>query len=76
METMIERFQNKRLFWLGIKMDLMRYVLVNAFLALVNWMTSPHYWWVFWVIGGWGLNLTLSILSRYLTYNSNLTNKK
>lgn len=68
METMIERLQKERLFWLEIKMDILRYVLVNAFLVLVNWMTSPHYWWVLWVIAGWGLNLLLSVLSRYMTH--------
>lgn len=68
MDTMIKRFQSERLFWLKIKMDVLRYVLVNAFLALVNWMTSPHYWWVLWVVAGWGLNLLLSIISRYMTH--------
>lgn len=32
-----------------------------SFLAVVNWMTSPHYWWVLWVIAGWGLQLILSL---------------
>lgn len=68
MDTMIKRFQDERLFWLKIKMDVLRYVLVNAFLALVNWMTSPLYWWVLWVVAGWGLNLLLSIISRYMTH--------
>lgn len=68
MDTMIKRFQDERLFWLKIKMDVLRYVLVNAFLALVNWMTSPHYWWVLWVIAGWGLNLLLNIISRYMAH--------
>lgn len=31
-----------------------------AFLAVVNRLTSPHYWWVLWVIGGWGLQLLLA----------------
>ena len=31
-------------------------------LAVVNWLTSPHYWWVLWVIGGWGLQLLLSLV--------------
>jgi len=34
---------------------------VCAFLAFVNWQTSPHYWWVLWVIAGWGLNIALSL---------------
>ena len=36
-------------------------VVVCAFLAFVNWQTSPHYWWVLWVIAGWGLNIALSL---------------
>ena len=39
---------------------------VCGFLAFVNWYTSPHYWWVVWVMAGWGLNLILS-LAWYLT---------
>lgn len=31
-----------------------------AFLAVVNRLTSPHYWWVLWVIGGWGLQLLIA----------------
>ena len=34
-----------------------RFVLVITLLAVVNFFTSPHYWWVLWVIGGWGLGL-------------------
>ena len=36
-------------------------VVVCTFLAFVNWQTSPHYWWVLWVIAGWGLNIALSL---------------
>ena len=36
-------------------------VVICAFLAFVNWQTSPHYWWVLWVIAGWGLNIALSL---------------
>ena len=42
------------------------YLVVCAFLAFVNWYTSPHYWWVVWVMAGWGLNLILSLV-WYLT---------
>ena len=38
----------------------------RQFLTFVNWYTSPHYWWVVWVMAGWGLNLILS-LAWYLT---------
>ena len=35
------------------------YVLVVGFLMIVNYMTSPGYWWVVWVALGWGLALAL-----------------
>lgn len=37
-----------------------RYVVICLFLFFVNLYTSPDYWWVAWVAGGWGLNLLLS----------------
>jgi hypothetical protein len=42
-----------------------RYLIITAFLALINWYTSPHYWWVLWVLGGWGLALLFQGLSLY-----------
>lgn len=35
---------------------------VIAFLTFVNRQTSPDYWWVVWVIAGWGLAIALSTL--------------
>ena len=35
------------------------YVLIVGFLAVVNWMISPGYYWVVWVALGWGLALAL-----------------
>lgn len=40
------------------------YFVICSFLVFLNWMTSPHYWWVAWVIAGWGLNLLLKFLFR------------
>ncbi|PFG33019.1 2TM domain-containing protein [Sanguibacter antarcticus] len=37
------------------------YLVVNAFLVLVWWITGPGgYFWPIWVIGGWGIGLVLS----------------
>lgn len=37
------------------------YVVVNAFLVLVWWVTSPGgNFWPVWVIGGWGIGLVLN----------------
>lgn len=38
------------------------YLVICGFLTFVNWYTSPAYWWVVWVIAGWGLGLALSLL--------------
>jgi hypothetical protein len=37
------------------------YVVVNAFLILVWWLTGAgSYFWPIWVIGGWGIGLALN----------------
>ena len=28
----------------------------------VNALTTPHYWWVLWVMAGWGLGLILDLI--------------
>ena len=35
------------------------YVVVNAFLFLMNWFTAPGYYWAFWPMMGWGIGLVL-----------------
>lgn len=39
-----------------------RYIVICLFLFFVNLYTSPHYWWVAWVAGGWGLDLLMNWL--------------
>lgn len=51
----------RRLFGRWFARRITTYLVVCAFLAFVNWQTSPHYWWVAWVAAGWGLNLVLSL---------------
>jgi transcriptional regulator with XRE-family HTH domain len=38
---------------------LFKYVVVTLALAAVNLAFSPHYLWVFWVMGGWGLGVLM-----------------
>lgn len=52
----------RRLFGRWFARRITTYLVVCAFLAFVNWQTSPHYWWVAWVAAGWGLNLVLSLV--------------
>ncbi len=46
-------------------MRLLQYAVINAFLAFVNWMTSPYYWWVLWVMAGWGIALVLDMINKW-----------
>lgn len=52
----------RRRFARGFARQVIIWAVTCAFLAVVNWLTSPHYWWVLWVIGGWGLQLLLSLV--------------
>lgn len=36
------------------------FTVLCTFLTLINWLTMPHYWWVLWIIGGWGLGMLLN----------------
>jgi hypothetical protein len=47
------RVKQKRQFYQG----LVAYVVVNAFLVLVWWMSGAGYPWFLWVIGGWGIGV-------------------
>lgn len=38
------------------------YVIVNAFLSLINLLTSPGALWVHWVILAWGVGLVLHFI--------------
>ncbi len=43
------------------------FAILCTFLTLINWITMPHYWWVLWIIGGWGTGMllrTLNLLTR------------
>lgn len=67
METTSKSKTEQKL-WLKMKMGVLNYVVINTFLVVVNWVTSPHYWWVLWVISGWGIGLILKLISRYTEY--------
>ena len=49
-----------RYFARGFARQVIVWAVTCAFLAIANWLTSPHYWWVLWVIGGWGLQLLIA----------------
>lgn len=65
MELVEEKQKMKTRFSLHITMSIVKYIVINVFLVVVNWLTTPHYWWVLWVIAGWGVGLSLNLLSEY-----------
>lgn len=45
-----------------LQRELIRYGVTCTLLAVINYLTSPHYWWVLWVVAGWGFTLVLPLL--------------
>ena len=41
----------------GFYGHLISYIVVIAFFSVVNFLTSPNYPWVIWVILGWGIGI-------------------
>lgn len=42
------------------------YVVVNAFLVIVWWVTNPGgYFWPVWVLAGWGIGLAMNAWSAF-----------
>ena len=37
--------------------NLVTYLIVNLFLAILNLITSPGHWWFIWVVLGWGIGI-------------------
>lgn len=54
-EEAIKRLKERREF----KGHLVAYVVVNAFLATVWFVTGAGYFWPVWVLAGWGIGLAL-----------------
>ncbi len=75
METNLKNTEKKGQFKRWMTRKGITYVTVCGFLTFVNAYTTPHRWWVLWVIAGWGLSLGLSI-AYYLTDCDNSENYK
>ena len=66
MEATVNSNKKNNSFPAQLKMNILRYIVICSFLAVVNYVTSPYYRWVLWVIAGWGINLGLEIASHYM----------
>ena len=45
--------------------DFTVYVVVNAFLAVINWMYTPEFWWVLFPIFFWGIGIFVKFLNAF-----------
>ena len=61
----------------GFYIHLVVYVLVNAFLFLIDSTTSPGVFWFYWPLMGWGIAVVLHALRVFGgTFGSNWEEKK
>jgi hypothetical protein len=61
-EYAIKAIKKKRDF----KSHVVAYVIVNAFLVLIWYLSSPDaYFWPIWVMGGWGIGLAFNAWDVY-----------
>jgi len=57
-----ERVQEIR----GFYWHLATYLIMNGFMFLLNWWTSPGHWWFFWPLVGWGIGLAFHGASVFI----------
>ena len=51
---------------IGLLYDIAAYVIINAFLVVIWYVTGQGYPWFIWVLAGWGIGLAFHIVS-YVT---------
>ena len=56
------RVDNKIKFFRNFK----AYVIVNAFLAIINWIFTPYFWWVMFPVFFWGIGVFKDFLMAYI----------
>ena len=49
--------------------DFTAYVIVNAFLAVINWLYTPEFWWVLFPIVFWGIGIFVKFLNAFAFSN-------
>ena len=53
----------------GFYTHLIQFIVIVAALAFINYMTMPGYYWVIWVIIGWGAGILAHGLSVFEVFN-------
>ena len=57
-----QRADNKIHFFKNFKI----YVIVNAFLAVINWLFTPEFWWVLFPVFFWGIGVFVDFLKAFV----------
>lgn len=56
-----------------MKWSIAQYVVMCTFLSVMNYVLTPDYWWVLWVVAGWGLSLAMELIAIYFEKEDNVT---
>ncbi|OBX05977.1 hypothetical protein QV06_00010 [Gallibacterium genomosp. 3] len=54
-KTALKKVRRIRDFYIQLSI----YVVINLLLFLINLIVTPDYWWVIWVIVGWGIGILI-----------------
>ena len=46
--------------------NLQAYIIVNAFLAVINWFFSPEFWWVLFPVFFWGIGILVDFFKAFI----------
>ena len=57
-----KRVDNKIQFYINFTI----YVIVNAFLAVINWLYTPEFWWVAFPLFFWGIGVLMNFLKAFV----------
>jgi hypothetical protein len=49
----------------GFKWHFAVYIIVNAFLAVFNYVSTPGSWWFYWTTIPWGLGIAIHYVAAY-----------
>ncbi len=44
------------------------YVIVNAFLAVINYIFTPDFWWVVFPVFFWGIGVFVDLIKAFVVY--------
>lgn len=49
--------------------NLCSYIIVNSILAVINYLYTPQYWWVAFVVFFWGIGILFNFLKVFLIFD-------